>query len=254
MEAVHDFIGMLGPGSTSYMAEARAMPDPATVFEYYKSAGTTIAIADLPFDGEGFYLISDALISPAANPYGSRLGNPEGIYAIDCLSQPIHVRNSRVVGTLVLLNPGSGSVIYGSMNWEPAIANYPALLVDGAMNFCLSSTALSEADLDKNFNPLGTPYEALDDSDLLDTYPSVINGLVYVSGDAATDEKLVDAAFAGLPIRSAVNGVTVVGVTFTATQNMDFTYDAKFFNDPPPGFGAGGDVAISPGTWRRVVD
>jgi hypothetical protein len=254
MEAVNGFSGILGPGATTVISTPRTMPDPKTVFDYYKANGTAISVSNLPLDGGGFYFISDEVLSPARNPYGSGTTNPEGIYVIDCLDGKIHIRNSRIVGTLVLLRPGSGSVIYASVNWEPAIENYPALLVDGDMHFALSNAALSEAALGKNFNPAGTPYDGTSDSKMDGTYPSVIKGLVYVAVNAGTNAGLVHPDYAGLPISSTIEGSAVIGVSLIATADMELNYSSVHHDNPPPGFIASVEMVVSPGSWRQSVD
>lgn len=217
----------------------RNMPDPATVFESYKTNGTWIPISSVPTDS-GIRTISETAISPTNNPYGDTTTNDDGIYVIDCLNQDLQLRNCRIVGTLVLLNAGTGSSMYGSMNWQPAISNYPALLVSGSFSFDTEATALSESSISVDFN---------EDSDMVDTYPSVIKGLVYVSGDVA--------------VTNTVNlqGTLVVGVTLTATgpngpatADLNLTYSDVLLNNPPPGFGEVAQMVISPGTWRQVVN
>lgn len=217
---------------------ARTMPDVA-VFSSYVADGTPINIVSIPTSG-GVPTISGELISPLCNPYGAT--NELGIYVIDCATQKLIITDSRIVGTLVLANPGSGSEVRGSVTWEPAVANYPALLVDGSMRVSFDKTPLSEGSLGVNFNPPGTPFEGAENGDRMDTYPSQIKGLVYVSGDAET---LNSCTF---------DGVVVVGVTMTTTNELSLTYDQTFLNDPPPGFGEASTMALSPGSWRQVVD
>ena len=51
------------------------------------------------------------------------------------------------------------------------------------MNFNFQNTTLSEATQGTNSNPPRTPYERVNNTDTLDSYPSLMKGLVYVSGD-----------------------------------------------------------------------
>ena len=239
VEAVNAIGGSTFWRSRTQGVASRAMPEPATAFESYKTNGNWIPISSIPTDS-GIRIISETAISPTNNPYGDTTTNDEGIYVIDCLNQDLQLRNCRIVGTLVLLNAGTGSSMYGSMNWQPAIANYPALLVSGSFSFDTEATALSESSIGVDFN---------EDSDMVDTYPSLITGLVYVSGDVA--------------VTNTVNlqGTLVVGVTLTATgpngpptADLNLTYSDVFLNNPPPGFGEVAQMVISPGTWRQVVD
>jgi len=139
-------------------------------------------VGALPLNGEGYREIRGEVLSPLSNPFGANL-NGEGVYVIDCLGQQVVIAESRIVATIVLVNPASGSGVQNAVNWEPAVANYPALLVDGSMRFEFDNTPLSEAAVKTNFNPAGTPYLGSEDSDKKDEYPSLIKGLVYVSGD-----------------------------------------------------------------------
>ena len=215
----------------------RTMPD-ATAFDYYVLNGTPITYASIPKSG-GKTTIEKVVLSPASNPYG--LTNPKGIYVIDCLLGDLRVQNVRIVGTLVILNPGVVSVL-GCVNWEPAIANYPSLLVRGNVELAITNTALSESAYSTNFNPTGTPYQGVSDLDKLDSYPSIITGLVYASGNLATKTYVT------------IDGVLVIGATLTATNNLSLTYRSTFYDNPPPGFGGAPQMVISPGTWKQLVD
>jgi hypothetical protein len=175
---------------------ARDMPN-AGVFDYYLAQGTPIAIASLPLDGNGYPVIQKRLISPASNPFGA-VTNAKGIYVIDCQGKRLSIKDSRIVGTLVLINPGPGSRIgtpgtgdSASLSWVPAVSNYPCLLVKGDLIISFDSTRiLGEWSLGTNFNPPGTPYPypiGATNATNSDTYPSEIAGLVYVSGNLTGD-------------------------------------------------------------------
>jgi hypothetical protein len=250
MEAVNGFSGTLGPGSTSDLTEPRTLPDPATVFDDYLSNGTYISWASLPTLDASTSKLERVVLSPNSNPFGTT--NPEGIYIIDCQGKSLQIGTCRILGTLVLINVGAATGVYEPIFWETALSNYPALLVSGTFTFNTPDSQLSESSASVNFNPPGTPYQGFEDIDLADTYPSVINGLVYVSGDAQDTSS---------PSRIAVNGVWVVGNTLTITPSstknyvyLDLTYDPKFHENPPPGFGGDALMKISAGTWRQVVD
>jgi len=221
----------------------RTMPA-STVFDYYIANGTRINIADILLNGS-FRQIKKIVLSPATNPYGAGQTNPQGIYVIDCMGVDIQLMDSRIVGTLVLLNTGLNSKVVNSVNWEPAVANYPLLLVQGNMGFEFTASAVLDETSPPatNFNPPGTPYNGVEDSDTVDTYPSMINGLVYVSGNVTSAN---DPAFDGVVV--AGGAITVTGGTFT------LTYQSTFFTNPPPGFTAGNDVRIVPGSWKQEVD
>lgn len=220
-------------GTSTSGVTARQLPG-SDVFEYYKDNGTWIDFNTLPFGD-----IDKAVLSPASNPYGSTT-NAEGIYVIDCLGGNIEIKNSRIVGTLVLLNPGSGCRVSGAVRWDTVVPNYPALLVDGNIELRHTSSSLSESTLSTNFNPPGTPFEATADADQNDSYPSEIRGLIFVNGE------LGNAASGGNP----TNGV-VICRSMKLWSSCTFTYRSTFLDYPPPGFASGDPMRISPGSWQK---
>src|SRR5690606_33523913 len=124
--------------------------------------------------------IANVLLSPSNNPYGAT--NSQGIYVIDLGGSRLAIKRSRIVGTLVLLNPDDDTRIGANtpLHWEPAVAGFPSLIVHGEeLTINPSDDGLVEAHLRANFNPPSTPYEGEADLDQLDTYPSQIKGLIY---------------------------------------------------------------------------
>lgn len=239
-----------GTGYTGTITEGitpRTMPD-STVFDYYLANGTVINLSDVPVLA-GKPKIQYVVLSPANNPFGAGTTNPEGIYVLDCLAQEIQIQHSRIVGTLVLLNPDPQTRLENVQTWEPAIANYPTLLVSGSIVLDIDGPELSEiADKIVNYNPPGTPYpypSGVSDTVLDDTYPSLIKGLVYVSGDVLINTQ-----------ETTIDGVLVVGNTFTSTSSSgpNLTYQPTFLNNPPPGFTEPPRMVIATGSWQRVVD
>jgi len=236
VEAVETISGNI-TGSQTTGITARKMPD-VIAMEYYRNNGTWIDFADLTDLGWGTRGISKAMLSPATNPYGTQT-NPEGIYVVDCNGGTFCVKNSRIVGTLVLIDSGPMSSVSSSVHLEAAVANYPALLVDGNITFSQSNLQLDEAFLWTNFNPPGTPYQASEDSDLTDSYPSAINGLVAVWGTLSVAS-----------MTSAVVDGVVVTQAIWAGNGLDVTYRSTYLDNPPPGFAAGPEVELSRGSWR----
>ncbi|MFN0137765.1 MAG: carbohydrate binding domain-containing protein [Phycisphaerae bacterium] len=170
--------------------------------------------------------IEGVVLSPNNNPFGSR--NALGLYLLDCQDQNLHIRDCRIFGTLVLLAPGSGTIIESSVAWHAAVSNYPALLTDGGMLISMTNTPLSESSVNVNFNPSGSPatYEGLgEDADIEDSYPSRIHGLMMIGGDLS------------LGGRNDLHGVLLSSgaITIEGTRT-DLTYDARYLNNPPPGF------------------
>jgi hypothetical protein len=225
------------------MTPAREMPDPTTVWDYYLANGTRIDIDDIP--GRR---IDDKVISAGSNPYGSET-NSQGIYIIDCEGQDLVISDSRINATLVIVNPGDTVDIDGRINWSPPSANFPAMMVQGDLEMKWDGGSdLDEFDVllvlpvpRTNFNPAGSPYEGVADNDALDSYPGVINGLVYVSGNLLISNNC------------RLNGVVVVGGVAGVTATTNMTYDATCAVNPPPGFARGNVMRVIPRTWKRAA-
>ncbi len=191
--------------------------------------------------------IRHTVLSPSNNPFGTGVTNPQGIYVLDCLGKKVFIEDCRIVGTLVMIDPGSGSAVQGSVSWEPAVANYPALLVDDQIIIGIGTTGLSESSLNENFNPPGTPYPyplGSENLDVLDAYPSMIKGLVY----SATT-----IVFQNHPI---IDGVVVAEEdVLVRSSDLDLRYRSTYVDKPPPGFGGTQPrMVLETGSWRRIVD
>jgi len=239
VEAVGAVLGWQYLGATSQGVMPRTMPD-ETVFDYYLNNGTSININALPANGDTREIRS-VLLSPASNPFGFQT-NDEGIYVIDCQGQDISIRDSRIVGTLVLVDPGSSSAVEGAVLWQPAVVNYPVLLVDGSMTLRITTDPLVEWVQGTNFNPPRTPYEGSEDSDYMDTYPSVIQGLVYIGGEAATDNHVT------------IEGVMIAAEALNATGTLELTYQDTYYQNPPPGFLGPVMMRVAWGSYQQVTD
>ena len=101
---------------------------------------------------------------------------------------------------------------------------------------------LDESAAGTNFNPGGTPYDGFWDIVQDDTYPSIINGLIYA-------ESSLDVA-----LHPVVDGAVVSGdiANLTPSSVFDLTFATTYLDDPPPGFGSSGGGELSPvaGTWQ----
>jgi hypothetical protein len=239
VEAVGTVSGGTYMGTIRAASRARSMPR-TTAFDYYIANGTAIARAAI-LTGT----MSRALLSPSSNPYGSQT-NLKGIYVIDCQGQNITITNCRIIGTLVLLNPGSGSELQGSINWMPAVPSFPSLLVRGSITIRPSTSALSESATGANYNPTGAPYpypSGTTNTTTTDSYPSIVGGMIYASGNVV----LSSSANLGM----VFSGGTV-NVTSSVTA-LGLTYDSGYFQTPPPGFSSI-KMVLSEGSYRQVVD
>jgi len=202
-----------------------------------------VSVKDTTYNS-GTYYLEHRLLSPSSNPFGPT--NANGIYVLDCGGKDVIIADSRIVGTLMLKHAGGNSAIQGSINWQPAIANYPALLTDSKIEIALDSTALSEATVAVNFNPPGSPYPyagGTANTTATDTYPSQITGIVYSSNDMD---------FSGAT--TILGQVTVGGRTSISGTSLKLTYSNLFYSTPPPGFDVGGvPMNPVPGTWQRLA-
>lgn len=206
----------------------------ATVFDWYIANGTAINHGSLP-GGD----LQQVVLGPGHNPWGAP--NPLGIYVINCANKRIRIRNCRIEGTLVLLNPKSDSKIEQSLNWAPADSRLPALLVLGGMQIDISSTPITETAANTNLNPPTAPYLGSSDNDTSDSYPSQIEGLIYVSGN--------------LIARGAaqIRGQVLAGGSATFSENVTLSWSSRYFDNPPPGFVSRYNMRLKTESLARVV-
>ncbi|MFI4916073.1 MAG: hypothetical protein ACIAS6_06140 [Phycisphaerales bacterium JB060] len=228
-------------GATSSNAPERRLPD-ASLLNYYIALGERISLASLPYSGS-VYMLEDVLLSPASNPFGNT--NELGIYIIDLQgSERLQIRNTRSVGTLVLINTESNNVIIGSNTlMQPAFEWMPSLLVRGGVTFMGTASGPDESVLGINLNPPSTPYDLQSDEDLDDAYPGRIQGVSYITGDTT---------FA-LP-RQHIRGTMIIGgnATVRTSVAINVSYDPSVATLPPFGFfDDQGGLAIDPAsiTW-----
>lgn len=235
-----------GPAAVSG-ADSRTLPDPTTAFDYYIAKGTAIDINSLPLSGTR--QLVNKVLSPATNPYGTGQTNADGIYVINCGGQSITISRFRMVGTLVLINPGSGSSLQNQVNFAPVTENFPCLMIQGDFDFRPNSSDLTES-AGVNFNPSGTsPPETASpfpwtggsyNNTTADSYPNEITGLVYVSGDLITSG-------------SPKFGQIIVNGAAAPDGNLKLSYDPVYYNSPPPGFYTL-KMVPAPGTWLQTTN
>jgi hypothetical protein len=196
------------------------------------------------------YVMHRKLLSPQSNPFTGVL-NSQGIYVLNCAGNKINLRDSRISGTLVILNPGSGSRIEGSICWDPTtllstnpnVPNLPALITDDQLQLGLSSAPLSEAVANLNLNPAGSSYAGTSDTDLVDSYPSQISGIVYSSDEFTVTNN------------TTVNG-SIVGATKITVQGTAVTVNHQplyYYVNPPVGFRAAPLVKMKSGSVEQIV-
>ena len=217
-------------------AQPEEMPSTTGAFNYYTANGTNISIGSILSVG-GNPTIQNKLLSPKSNPLSGTL-NSNGIYVIDCKGANLIITATRVVGTLVILNPGPNSAIQTQNYFAPAVTGYPCLMVQGNITFNETSTNLSDNSTSfVNYNPSGTPYMGATDSTYTTQYPNRFDGLVYVSGNLTTQGTFT------------TSGTVIVGNTWSSSGTANLTYDATTYKNPPPGF-TSGQLAPVTGSWR----
>jgi hypothetical protein len=232
--------GGVSESNKQQLANPLEMPNLENVFEYYKTNGTWIPVGSL----SGGDSIREVLLSPMSNPYGSGETNAQGVYVVDCQGVSITLRECRIVGTLVLLNAGSGTNIKGTILMEPAIANFPVLMVEGPlleMDWDYLNE-LDEGNMGINLNPVGLPLNGVVDNLLGGIWEGGIKGLVYLTGNLLVKNQT-----------PKIDGVVVSGGTVNVESALKLTYDSTFLTNPPPGFAAGPEMQIVQGTWKRVA-
>ena len=234
VEAVGSITGTNYLGSRVPGAAPRQMPDATDAFAYYVATGTSISYGST--NGQ----IRDVLISPNSNPFGVET-NPAGIYVIDCGGQSIEIRNCRIVGTIVLLNV-SGELRLAQVNWAPAVANLPALMVQGDVASEMDTAPAAENGT-FNFNPSLTPFNGSWNATRGDTFPCEVNGLVYATGNFTIRRQ------------TTIKGCLLVGGTLSwDSADLEVTYNGVYSANPPQGFFSPPPMVPLAGTWKQVVD
>jgi hypothetical protein len=220
------------------------------LYAFVKIAGTSSGGTDEFYTDDcdirevstGLYIYRKVL-SPSTNPFSGGT-NPRGVYWIDCGGNRITIERSRILGTLVLLNPGSGSSVgSGPIHWSPALPGYPALVVDGDFTIAATDRVLSETENQLSYNPPGTPHEQFGvDYDLFDIYPSEINGLVVVADDFSFRNS------------ARICGQLIVGDDIDSSSgSLDIDYRPDSLLNPPPGFTTPFGCISRPGSTTKVV-
>lgn len=160
-------------GTQTTLPAALAMPSGLSA--RYEAIGTTISLAS--FAGRK---IDKSVLAAGRNPFGST--NALGVYVIDCAGNDFEVRDSRLNCTLVLKNC-STLKLTSSVLWTSPRADWPLVICSGPITSDMVAANLNEATLGVNFNPAGMPYNGSTDSDKVDSYPSMLQGIVYGTSD-----------------------------------------------------------------------
>ena len=128
----------------------------------------------------------------------------------------------------MLLAPGPGSKVdQKGIVWEPAVPNFPCLMVDGSLTIRPANRGLDEDNEMTNFNPPGTPYPfrgTNEDVDTTDNYLPIINGLVYSSQNLYFDGDV-----------NLVGSIILEG-DWNVQGNLKLSHHPVHQLNPPPGF------------------
>lgn len=219
-------------GQTRIITQSLDMPDAGTI-DLWENKAVAIPYASLPGGS-----ISNCVLSAASNPFGSL--SPSGVYVIDCKGSSITINRCRINATLIITNARSDSKI-GSSCLIQAPSGQPALLVDGSFMLELRASDFAES-VTGNLNPPGSPYLGVTDSDTADSYPSMIEGLVFVTGNLYV-------------INSSdvtVEGVVLVGGGLRVDTRLRVRHRAP--QTPIEGFREVVGFSLDPSSIERVVD
>jgi hypothetical protein len=176
------------------------------------------------------------VLGAGVNPYGAV--NASGVYVIDCRGNALDISDCRVRGTLVVLNAGSGTRLRNAVFIE-GVAGQPALLIDGPVDFEQDSADLTESNAGVNLNPPGAPYLGQTDADKSDAYPSVLEGVVLVTGNVT------------VKTAATVEGVLLVGGTLAVDGTLVLRRSSP--ESPVEGFDRAVGLALDASSVQPVV-
>lgn len=218
--------------STRSGVAAKTIPDASSVTEAYAAIATPIAIADIP--GKE---IKKVAMGPGLNPYGAT--NARGIYLIDCKGSGVKLSECRIVGTLIFKNVGSDIELDKQVVMESYEPGMPVLITDRDLKVNTDAGSLSEGTVGVNFNPKGLGDGLDTDADMLDTYPAVLGGLVYIGRNLDVSGPL------------SVEGTVIVRGSVAIGSSLVIQHDPNVLLDPPPGFWGVPIMRLQHGSWRR---
>lgn len=245
-EAANTVEGATYYGNTTSNVPKRIMPTRDQMLSAYMALKPVVISRDaLPTNGSEFFL-RRIVLSPGSNPFGTRETHPDGIYVIDMGDKDLIIEDVRIHGTLILIQPDNSSIVRGSVSISPAVEGYPSIIVtEKDLNFAVTRAPLDEAKLGVNFNPVGSMVEGGEDTDMADSYPSMIEGIVY------SDKKLIFQTGTQLDLH---------GQLFSEGDHIEFEIGAlvklfpwtEAYDAPPPAFRAGTrSGSVVQGSWSR---
>jgi hypothetical protein len=219
-------------GTFTLPAPIKKMPDASVIADYVGKA------TPLPYQAT----IDKAVLAPGCNPWG--VGDPNGLYYVNTNGANMTIRNSRVNGTLIVRTGGGTLTVDTAVFFQNYRSDFPTLIVEGnvIINIKSCDMMLSEVTNSANYNPLGAPYGGVYDSDMLDTYPNEIRGLIHIKGSLNLQQS------------ACIVGTVICDGPVTCEAANSIIYNPTLYTSPPTGYTYVAEMKISPGSWRQVVD
>jgi Tfp pilus assembly protein PilX len=231
-------VSPLGTVTGAKVIGSPAKPLPATtIIDTYAALGTQINPGST---------MDKVVLGPGRNPYGTP--DAKGLYVVRPTGD-FTVKNTRVLGTLVIiLPPGKKVTLDNTILIQPTRSDMPALLVKGEakIHHTAGLLALQELTLGMNLNPVGAPYNGISDSDVLDSYPSEIQGLVHVTAQAALHQT---ATIRGTLISNSTGNDSVDVNDFPSVL-----FQPGIYANPPMFYTTRVDMPVQRGSWRQLAN
>ena len=181
--------------------------------------------------------LRNLVLGPNYNPLGGGT-SPQGIYVINCAGRNLDIRNCRIVGTLILLDPGSGSFISKSNSFELRCGQ-PTLLIRGSMRVSMDSSDLRESQNGVNYNPASVPHRGNANTSTSDSYASVLSGVSYATGNLTLDTG------------TTISGVIIAKGSISLSDRVTLRHSPV--TTPIEGFDMVQQFTVQPGSVRRVI-
>lgn len=228
-----------GTQNMTVPAPAKTMPS-TTIFNDLLQNATAINYTSITGGN-----IQKCLLSSGSNPFGTP--NSNGIYSITLPGNAnLNITNCRIVGTLLISAPNKDNItIQGPVEWEAGSAGYPILIVSGSncqVTIAGNPTWLSESQAGVNFDPPGTPYQGLTDTDMIDDYPPQYRGIIHIMGGSSSSVQLNANAY--------LYGTLIADCPVKTTAECTMVQNPAIYSNPPLGYATGNAMAEVPGTWR----
>jgi hypothetical protein len=218
-------------GTLTVPAPSKRMPAANVIHDYIAKATV------IPFSGT----IDKQVLTPTCNPWGP--ANSDGVYYIDTGGNDLTIKDSRILGTLVIYTGPKKVVLDNAVFLRRYRSDYPVLIVDGNAEIKIHSCdySLSEDSLSTNFNPIGAPYLGVSDEDTDDTYPNVIQGLVHVTGALRLQQT------------ARIEGAVICESSVSCEDLNTIVHDPALYASPPEGYTYVSGMQISPGSYQQTV-